>query len=81
MTLPPSKGGSELLVEQVASAWRPRRDGVGSHPAWHDLDEAGREDAHRVAVALRRIEAALDPDGLSSTARAVLSVVRPGGRP
>jgi hypothetical protein len=65
----------EVLVEQAAGAWRPRRaDGrLGSHPAWHDLDPAGREEAHAVAMQLRRFEAALDPEGLSSTARAVLA--------
>jgi hypothetical protein len=70
----------ELLVEQAAGAWRPRRPdgGVGSHPAWHDLDPAGRAEAHAVATQLRRMEAALDPDGLSSTAHAVLARIRPG---
>ena len=64
----------EVLVEQAAGAWRPRRpDGrIASHPAWQDLDTAGREEAHVVAMQLRRMEAALDPEGLSSTARAVL---------
>lgn len=32
------------LLEQVTSAWRPRDpDGsIRGHPAWFDLDEAGR---------------------------------------
>jgi hypothetical protein len=68
----------EILIEQAAGAWRPRRaDGtLASHPAWHDLDVAGREEAHAIAVELRRIEAALDANGLSSTAKAVLARVR-----
>ena len=68
----------ELLVEKAASAWRPRRPGggVGSHPAWHDLDEAGRAEAYEAARVARRLEAALDPEGLSSTARAVLERIR-----
>jgi hypothetical protein len=70
----------EILLEQVVSAWRPRRDGVASHPAWHDLDAAAREAAHRETLTMRRMEAALDPDGLSTTARAVLGVIRPAGR-
>ena len=41
----------ENLVERAASAWRPRRPGggIGSHPAWHDLDEAGRREAFDAA--------------------------------
>jgi hypothetical protein len=68
----------EALVEAAAGAWRPRRPGggVGSHPAWHDLDAAGRDEAFRAAVLSRRLEAALDPNGLSSTARAVLARIR-----
>jgi hypothetical protein len=64
----------ELLVERVAAAWRPRRagGGVGSHPAWHDLDEDGRREAFEAARAARRIEAALDGEGLSTTGRAVM---------
>jgi hypothetical protein len=66
------------LVEAAAGAWRPRRPtgGVGSHPAWHDLDAAGREEAFHAATLSRQLEAALDPDGLSSTARAVLGRIR-----
>jgi hypothetical protein len=68
----------ELLIERAASAWRSRRPGggVGSHPAWHDLDAAGREEAFEVARVSRRLEAALDGEGLSSTARAVLARIR-----
>ncbi len=68
----------ENLVEQVASAWRERdADGtVRAHPAWHDLDESGRREAFDVAVLLRQLEAALDPDGQSTTARAVLARIR-----
>jgi hypothetical protein len=65
----------ELLREQVVSAWRPRDidGGVRSHPAWHDLPEPERTRAHDEAARARRMEAALDPEGLSSTARAVLA--------
>jgi hypothetical protein len=68
----------EALVEAVAGAWRPRKvgGGVSSHPAWHDLDVAGRRDAFEAAAVSRRIEAAIDPDGLSSTARVVLARIR-----
>ncbi len=64
----------ELLVEQVASANRPRpRDMLRYHRAWHDLGDAGRIRAHEIARAVRKVEAALDPEGLSTTARAVLA--------
>ena len=63
-----------LLVEQVAGAWRPRADDeLQYHKAWHDLDPTARVRAYHLARALRPLEAALDPEGLSSTARAVLA--------
>jgi hypothetical protein len=64
----------ELLVEQVGGAWRPSRidGGLPAHPAWADLDEAGRVEAYEVALRLRRLEAALDGEGLSATGRAVM---------
>ncbi len=72
----------ELLVEKVAGAWRPRRPGggAGSHPAWHDLDADGRREAFEAARVARRIEAALDDEGLSTTGRAVLDRIRGAGR-
>lgn len=69
----------DLLVEEVAGAHRP----VGGmelqfHKGWHDLDEPARIRAAHLAAALRPLEAALDPDGLSTTARAVLArITRP----
>jgi hypothetical protein len=66
-------GDEDLLIEQVASAYRPvSRDELRYHPAWHDLGPDARERAFERARALRALEAALDPDGLSTTARAVL---------
>ena len=63
-----------LLIEEVAGAYRPpTRDELRYHPAWHDLDAAGRTRAYELARALRPLEAALDPDGLSTTGRAVLA--------
>lgn len=71
----------ETLIEQVAGAYRARdaHGRVRSHPAFHDLDEGGRVDAFDEAVRLRAMEAAMDAEGLSTTARAVLSRIR-GGR-
>ena len=66
----------DLLVEQVASAHRsPSPDELRYHPAWHDLEPAARERAFDLARSLRPLEAALDPEGLSTTARAVLQKI------
>ena len=62
------------LIEQVAGAHRPAsRDELRYHPAWHDLGPEARQRAYELARALRGLEAALDPEGLSTTARAVLA--------
>ena len=65
----------ELLLKQVTSAHRERGfDGaIRSHPAWHDLDEAGREAAFDATLDLRKMEAAIDAEGYSATVRALLS--------
>jgi hypothetical protein len=64
----------DLLIEEVAGAYRPpSRDELRYHPAWHDLGPEGRERAFHRARAMRELEAALDPGGLSTTARAVLA--------
>ena len=44
--------------------------------AWLDLDDAGRDALFDAALAQRKLERALDSDGLSSTARAVLQRIR-----
>lgn len=66
------------LIERVVGAYRSRSpDGsLRAHPAWHDLDEAGRAEAHARTTAARRLEAALDPDGHTSTTRAVLAIIQ-----
>lgn len=75
MTQPPDP--EDLLVEQVASAYRPMHPTrMVAHPVWHDLSATGRLRAFELATSLRKVEAALDPEGLSSTARAVLSRLR-----
>ncbi|MEW6434014.1 MAG: hypothetical protein AB1730_21135 [Myxococcota bacterium] len=65
----------ELLFEQVLSAHRARGvDGsVKSHPAWHDLDEAARKEAFEETLELRQLEAAMDPQGHSTTVKALLA--------
>ncbi len=63
-----------ILIEAVTTAWRPQSPSgeLRPHPAWSDLDPAGRLEAYEATRALRRLEAARDPEGLTSTARAVL---------
>lgn len=73
-------GERARLVEEAASAHRPLdpRGRVQTSPAHADLDEDGRREAYEVAVTMRRLEAAIDPEGLSTTARAVLRAIRQG---
>jgi hypothetical protein len=69
------------LIEEVAGAWRPHDPvELAYHPAWHDLDANARERAFDVASRLRKMEAALDTDGLSTTARAVLARIKSSAR-
>ena len=68
----------DALIAAASSAFR-ARDAEGRvlvDPAWLDLDEAGRLEAFDVTRALRALEAAAAPDGLSATARAVLARIR-----
>ncbi len=69
---------NETLIEQVVGAHRERDvDGrVRSHPAWHDLDATERVEAFEAAQLQRKLEAALDPNGLSTTIKAVLGRIR-----
>lgn len=71
----------ETLVEAAAAAFRGRdaHGGVLAHPAWADLDEAGRVEAFELAARMRKLEAALDAEGLSTTARAVLARIGAAG--
>lgn len=64
----------ETLLERVASAHRARDPfaRLKPEPAFFDLDDAGRQEAYVLGVMTRRLEAALDPDGISSSGRAVL---------
>lgn len=67
----------ERLIEEVASAHRPPdpRGGLAPSPAFADLDEEGRREAFEVATVMRTLEAGLDGEGLSTTARAVLRAI------
>jgi len=67
-----------ILIEAATTAWRPQSPSgeLRPHPAWSDLDPAGRLEAYEATRIARRMEAAGNPDGLSSTARAVLARLR-----
>jgi hypothetical protein len=62
------------LIEAVTTAHRGRDpDGrIRPHAAWADLDAAGRAQAFEEVVRQRALERALDAEGLSGTAHAVL---------
>jgi hypothetical protein len=80
----PGAGASgEALIEEALSAWRPRTPGgrILASPAWADLDEGQRGRLFEESLRLRLLERALDPEGLSTTAHAVLGRIgrRKGG--
>lgn len=65
----------EAQIEAAISAYRERtpEGHILPSPDWRDLSPEERERAAREAELQRTMEAALDEEGLSSTARAVLS--------
>jgi hypothetical protein len=71
----------DLLLEQATTAWRPRdpAGAIAAHPAFWDLDEPGRVRLHATIERQRLLEAAIDAEGWSSTARAVIARIRRGG--
>jgi hypothetical protein len=65
----------ERLVEAVVSAHR-ERDALGRiipSAAFFDLDDGDRRAAFEETLRARSLEAAIDPAGLSTTAKAILS--------
>jgi hypothetical protein len=64
----------DVLIEAALTAWRPRSpDGlIHPHPAWADLAPDARQALFDASLQARAVESLLDPDGLSTTARAVL---------
>lgn len=67
------------LIQAVTSAHREQdaRGIIAEHPGWHDLAAVERKEAFEATLVVRRLEAAAHPDGLSSTAQAVLSRIQP----
>jgi hypothetical protein len=70
----------DVLIEAAAGAHRELAvDGtIRWAPAWWDLDDDGRVKAAALARELRALEAAMDPEGLSTTAKLVLARIRGG---
>jgi hypothetical protein len=69
----------EALIEAVTTAHRtidPFTRMVRGHQAFHDLDDEGRRIAYERTLVTRTLESALDPQGLSTTARAVVGRLR-----
>ena len=67
----------DVLIEAATTAHRDR-DATGRilpSAAWHDLGPEEREKLFRNQLVSRRLERAADPDGLTTTARAVLERV------
>ena len=67
----------EMLIKEATTAWRPRTpDGqILDHPSWADLDTAARQQVFEETLVMRVLEAALDPDGYSTTVRAVAKLI------
>jgi len=64
----------DLLIEEAASAFRERNawGRILPSPSWLDLPAEERDALFARQLESRLIERALDPNGLSTTARAVL---------
>jgi hypothetical protein len=75
---PPENREIEVLIAAATTAWRPQGPSgeVRAHPAWADLGAAGRIAVYEATLILRRLEAAQDPQGLSTTAKRVLARLR-----
>ncbi len=69
---------TDLLIEEVASAYRERTASglILPSPSWFDLAPADREALFDLQLESRLLERALHADGLSTTILAVLSRLR-----
>lgn len=68
----------DALLEAVVTAHRARspRGEILPSPAFADLEPDDRAQAYRATLLQRTLETALDPAGLSSTAKAILARIR-----
>ena len=72
------KQREELITEALTAHRETLRYRILPHRSWMDLDDVGREQLFEDTVTVRSMEAALDSDGLSTTAHAVLAKIRTG---
>jgi len=70
-----SRADAERLLEAATSAYREhdRHGRILPSPDWADLSVERRAELFERTLAARRLEAAADPNLLTSTARAVLA--------
>ena len=70
-----SDDSTDLILESAVSSFRERDSGgrILPSPTWWDLSPEDRDALFRSQFESRILERALDPAGISSTARAVLS--------
>ena len=76
-------GERDALIEAVTTAHRtidPFTRMVRGHEAFHDLDDDARRVAYERTLATRAIEQALDPEGWTTTVRAVMARLRHAAR-
>lgn len=68
----------DTLIEAAATAFRERAGSgrIVPSPAWRDLSPDDRDAAFALQWSSRVVERAIDPSGLSTTARLVLSKLR-----
>lgn len=71
----------EILFEEAMSAHREiHRGRIRPSPAWFDLPIQERERLFHETENLRALEAAMSPDGMDTTARRVLDMLRAKSR-
>ena len=69
--------GEKALFEEAMSAHREiHRGRIRPSPAWFDLPPQERERLFHETEGLRALEAAMSPDGMDTTARRVLGMLR-----
>ena len=73
-----NKRDADKLIEAALTAWRPHtpEGRILTHPAWADLSPTDRGRLFEETLRARALEQGLDPEGLSTTGRHVISTIR-----